>query len=457
MSVINIKTVQSVAYLLLLILLSPTTGFGFAQTDDPSLPKPIDAGPFRIHVPVTQKEVVQQVTEVGESTWEIASRLYGSELPKRKLDVHLYRNRDEFNAADKKLTGGQFEKNQAFAHHDSQSAHVALQPPVSDDLLKTVGLPRLSAGLLAHEMAHLVRFNHMPHSFKDHPQWLVDGVASFLDQRVLAATGYSKDPEHDPDFGFDCRRVRKLLEHRKLPSATTLLDNQTLEVGFYHRYSVRGIFVSMLASKYPTEFQAFLQDLRRLGGGPNFAERSKKLLLEHLAVDAKTLDRQFEKYVESLSPVWCEAGRSLETFGPEWNQISFPGSTATCWRQSALNDSFTVSTTATIHNAGGNQLNIRIGQRESFSQISITAGYGLNVFQFADGEWNMGLKEKVDGIKINKPIKLSIEHDHRTRATLVKLDGKNIFEGKMTLGTNNKLALGVQNGSAVTWEKLRVE
>ena len=457
MSVINIKTVQSVAYLLLLILLSPTTGFGFAQTDDPSLPKVVEAGPFRIHVHVAQKDVVKQVTEIGETTWELASDLYGAELPERKLDVHLYRDSEGFNAADQKLTGGEFNRNQAFAHFDSQSAHVALQPAVSDDLLGVVGLPRLSAGLLAHEMAHLVRYHHMPHSFRNHPDWLVHGVASLLDQRVLAARGYLKDPQQDPDFGSDCWRVKHLLKYGKLPSATTLLDDQALEVGFLHRYGVRWAFVSMLVSEYPDKFQSFLKDLRRLGGGPGFAKRSKELLLEHLEVDTAMLDRQFEEYVGDLSPKWIEIGRSLETFGPAWHQVALPNSTAAAWRQSALNDSFSVSMTATIHNAGRNQLNILIGQRESFSQISITAGFGLNVFQFSDGEWNMSLGKKVDGIAVDQPLKLSIKHDHKTRATLIELDGENIFKGKMALGTNNQLALGVQLGSAVTWEALKSE
>lgn len=428
---------------------------GSAEVSTPA--KVVLAGPFRIHVHVDRQEVVDRAQEIGEQTWKIASKLYGSELPKKKLDVHLYRTIEDYRAADKKLTGGKFKKNQAFAHFDTITAHVALQPPISDELLGVVGLPKQSARLLAHEMSHLVRFERMPHAFRNHPYWLIDGMASLVDQRVLVASGYMKDWNQDPNFGSCAWNGKRLLSEEKLPTASKLLSNESLDVSFYDRYSVRWIFVNMLDSKYGAKFGTFLRDLRRLGGGSSYAERTKKLLLKHLQVDAATLDRQFIQHVEQLNPQWCEQGRSLETSGSKWHQIAFPDSTAMTWRQTSLGDSFRISTTATIHSAGRNQLNIRVGKRDEFAQFSITAGFGVNVFEYVDSKWETKLGKEVAGINVGEPVMLSLEYDAEKTEAILKLDGKIVFQEKVTIPANGQVALGAQKGSAVTWQDFRVE
>lgn len=414
------------------------------------------AGPFRIHVHVDQPEVADRVREIGEQTWKVASTLYGAKLPEKKLDVHLYRTLEGYQAADQDLTGGKFKKNQAFAHFDTISAHVALQPPITDELLATVGLPKQSARLLAHEMSHLVRFSWMPNTFRDHPYWLIDGIACLVDQRVLVATGYMSDWKQDPNFGSYAWNGKRLLSENKLPTAMKLLSNESLDVSFYDRYSVRWIFIDMLTSKHGDKFATFLKDVRRLGGGSGYADRTEKLLLEHLEIDSETLDRQFVEHVEQLKPQWCEEGRSLETGGAKWHQLAFPDSTAATWRQKPLNESFRVSTTVTIHDAGRKQLNIRIGQRDAFTQFSVTAGFGLNVFEF-NKKWEMKLAKEIADIEVGEPLAISLEYDHEKEEAVLKLDGEIVFQDKVAFVADRQIALGSQLGSAVTWQDFEVK
>jgi len=456
------KTVPMFAFVLsplfyLPLLLLPEQVVSQADENDQQAVSVVETSAFRIHVHCDNKDVARQVRRVAEKTWGIASKLYASKLPKKKMDVHLYRNVDGYVAADKKLTGGKFERNQAFAHFKTLSAHVALQPPVSDDLLDIVGLPKQSARLLAHEMSHLVRYARMPNSFRDHPRWLIDGAASYIDERAIIATGYMKDPMFDPNFATYVLRSMDLLDQDKLPTAEQLLDNVDLGVGFYQGYAVRWTFFDMLTSKYEARFSAFMKDLPRVGGGRGYASRAKDSLLKFLGTDVETLNKEFVAHLESLRPGWVESTRSLETSGPEWDQIAFPGSTATSWRQAPLPGSFVISLTATIHDAGRKQMNIRVGQPDSFTQFSITAGFGLNVFEYADKQWNTKLAKKIDGLKVGKQIDLSISHDDEKGKMEVTLDGETIFTGDIVKAPKRIMALGAQKGSAVTWSNLKVK
>jgi hypothetical protein len=453
----NVRKLVACLVLLLLFCVSSDNSFGQSGGKGEPALHVVEAGPFRIHVHVENKEVAAMVKRAGEQTWGIASGLYGSEMPQEKMDVHLYRNVEGYLAADEKLTKGKFKRNQAFAHFKTLSAHVTLQPPISDELLKEIGLPKQSARLLAHEMAHLVRFDRMLNTFRDHPYWLIDGVASVVDQRVLVAIDYMDAPMDDPNFGSYTSQGKQLLEDGNLPTAEKLLDDEKLEVGFYRSYAVRWLFVDMLMTQHPEKFQSFLKDLRRIGGGKGYATRSKKLLLKHLAVNVETLNLQFRDHVKKLKPQWIEQGRSFETMGSVWDQISFPNSTATSWRQATLNESFTISSAVTIHEVGRNQLNIRIGQPDSFTQFSITAGYGLNVFEFADKSWETKLAKKIDGIETGKSLKLELSYDAEQKEAVLKLDGAEIFQGSIDPGSESRVALGVQKGSAVSWKSFEVK
>ena len=457
MNVLEARTIRFAVVVSCIFLLSTNIGYSQSNVDPQPELRVVEAGPFRVHLHVANEEVAEQVKRVARQTWGVASGLYRTEMPTKKLDVHLYRNIDGYVAAEEKLTGGKFKRNLAFAHFDTLSAHVTLQPPISDSLLKEVGLPKQSARLLAHEMAHLVRYKRMPNSFRDHPRWLIDGVATHIEERVLAAIGYIDSPMHDPNFGADASRGKRLLREGKLPTVEQLLDNTKIDLGFYEEYSVRWLFVDMMVTKYEKQFRSFVQDLPLVAGGRGYAKRTKKLLLKHLAIKANTLNQNFRDHVEQLKPDWVEYGRSLETQGPVWHHVAFPDSTATAWNQSALGDSFAISTTATIHEPGRKQLNIRVGQEDSFTQFSVTAGFGLNVFVFADKKWETKLGKKIAGIETGKPFKLKLSVAGDENEALLTLDGAQIFQGPIDLNAESQFALGAQKGSAVSWEAFEVE
>lgn len=225
---------------------------------------------FRIGVYVKSERVADQARVVAEKTWEVASDIYGAKMPAQPLGALLYRTTADYESIERKLTGGRFKRNLAFAHQGTFTAHVALQPYLTDAGLQEVGLPKQSAQLLAHEMAHVVRYYQMPHSMKNHPQWLLHGVATWIDKKVMLELGYSSSPEQDPNTGDGIQNVQKLLEQEKLPSVARLLNDEKLIIDFYDGYSVRWMLVDMLMTNYESGFRAFLKDMSRLGGVTRF-------------------------------------------------------------------------------------------------------------------------------------------------------------------------------------------
>jgi len=201
--------------------------------------------------------------------------------------------------------------------------------------------------------------------------------------------------------------------------------------------------------------QTFLRSLSQLGGGPGFPENCSKLLLKTLDTDEANLDRELREYIGTLKPRWNEEFRSLETAGESWFQIGFPKTNAAAWQSAKLPKSFSVSGVVTIHPGTKTQCNLRLGKRGSFTQLSLTAGYGLNVFRFAEKEWENMDRKKLQ-IDIGTPVKFELEYDREIETLSLKLDQKIAYLKRMKLPDSLQLGLGVQNGAVAEWQKFIV-
>lgn len=112
---------------------------------------------------------------VVEPVWSLTCATFGvrEAKPKKLLSVVLYRDVDGYLKADRRLTGGKFQPNQAMSHWGTKSAHVAMQPPVNDGYIKKFGLPKQTQAMLAWEACHIARFE-LCRNFRVHPR-LVSG------------------------------------------------------------------------------------------------------------------------------------------------------------------------------------------------------------------------------------------------------------------------------------------
>lgn len=396
-----------------------------------------------------EKETLGQV----EALWSRAADLYGlAKSPLRqRLQVHLYRDTVDYEVAEEKLTGGAFRRNLAFAHFDTQSAHVAMQPHVSDEALAVTGLPHLTRSLLLHEAAHLIRFHAMP-NYRSHPDWLADGAAMWLKRRVLAA-GANKDAE--PLSSTDVVRVQRLLDAGRLPSVEAILADQVGALEFYSRYATRWLFFRYLEKKHGTQLKKVLREARRLAAGPALGRNITALLSKRLGQESfAALDDGFRRYVRSLAPEWEEVLRSLHGNEAKRVSIAFPDSNAVAWLVSPVGKlPYALEGTVEILPNTERQLNVLLDRSDKgFLCVALNADFGVTLFEYesAGSKWHRRGSVRHGALKPKRPFRVRVEVS-KGRVD-VAIDGKRLLGADFPdRRLDGAWGLGALAGSAGIW------
>ncbi|MBM4013501.1 MAG: hypothetical protein FJ293_00850 [Planctomycetes bacterium] len=394
---------SSLPFLLALALQSPPA------TDPPSVAAPTllerRGAVFRLRyhgVEETPAAVAQAeaALKLVERTWPIATRLLGADPkpPAAPLTVNLHRTIAGYEAAEQALTGGKFRRNLAMTAHADGSAHVALQPPCSDETLRAVGLPGLTLALLAWEATHVVRMHHCANHL-GHPMWLVDGLASSVAREAMGAEltlpGFAI-----PQFAKHQQRSLDLATARKLPPLAEVLGDRIDELDLPERYAVRATAFAFLASDArATRLGALLKQARQLGDGDGLAAEIGRLALKSFGDQGKA----FERHVAALQPEWDEDSRSLLPRGKEWVQVAFPGTNAVAWRREPIKGGIAASGAVRILPADGRQLNFLFGRSGGdFFSLALVADVGWTLFDHhaEDDRWERFASEHVPALRL---------------------------------------------------------
>ncbi len=393
-----------------------------------------------------------------EAVWPRAAELYGlrSDDELGLLTVHLYRDAAAYEHAEEGLTGGKFKRNLAFAHIETMSAHVALQPPLSDEALDALGVPAQTLRLLAHEAAHLVRYTSMPNC-RSHPGWLADGAASWIDEKVSIDLGLIDRLEDDPNFSSNLLRVQQLLEKGKLPEAEEILLDQTDQLEFFERYDARWLFFRfMLEGKNGKKFKKVLTEARKLGGGADFtAKLFKKCLRSFNKQKLASIDRSLRKQVGALEPGWDEVYRSLWFSDGTWRQAAFGSKNAIAWRRTpAGSKKYSVAGELTILPGRARQMNLLLGRSDQgFLSVAFTAGDGITLFEYLSktNEWQRRGYVECAEVGSAEPFRFSATVEKNT--VRIQVNGVVVVSGEMqTIPLDGPWGLGAQASSAGIWK-----
>jgi len=368
---------------------------------------------FRLVCHFSSASAADQALAAVEFAWDASAELYGlkSSAKFKGMEVHLYPDAESYRAADQKLTGGQFQRNQAFAHFASRTAHVALQPPLSDAALKAMGLPAQTLRLLAHEAAHLVRYAHM-RNFADHPGWLSDGAASWVDEQALRKLGLCKQMEQHPSFSKSILRVQELLDGGMLPSVEAVFLDRTKGLDFFQRYNVRWLFFHfMMEGKHRAEFRKAVAQARSIGGGRDFTQRYFKSISKIWnEKEMKKLDKEFQAFIQGLEPEWDEVFRALFLSGDVWAQAAFD-SNAIAWRREASGQEYVVEGKLTILPGKKQQMNLFLGRsQKGFFSIAFSAKRGVTVFEYESqtSSWNNRAFFPLEALPLGEPFSFAM-------------------------------------------------
>ena len=415
---------------------------------------------FRVVCHFEHDRAADDALAAVEAIGPLAARLYGLRPPKARdlLEVHLYRTIEDYEAAEQALTGGAFKRNLAFAHHESHTAHVAVQPPVSEEVLDRLGLPHLTQNLLAHEASHIVRFRAMP-SFRSHPMWLVDGAAIWLAVQGELARKRIESIQACPLTATEIGHGQRLLAEGRLPSAADLLHDRTEELSFYERYASRWLFFTFLASgPHAQGFAKALRKLRSMGGGPDFADRLEARVAQATA-PVETLDAQFRTWLAGLAPTWREVIRALDTNGTAWVQAAWPDSNAIAWRTQPVGGRcYTLAGRVEILPGANVQMNALLDKAEAgFVSVAMRSDGWLTVFEYesAGNAWNRRASVEHAGLRRQGPIafRIRVEEGRLTvfvgdeRALDVELAGRTL---------DGPWGLGAQAGTCGVWHDVLV-
>jgi hypothetical protein len=415
---------------------------------------------FQVICHFTNDQVATEALKTAELVWPVATNLFvvADQKPAKPLKIHLFRTVEQYEKADAELTGGEFRKNLAFSHWETQAAYILLQPDCSDDTLTRVGLPVPTRRLIAHEAAHLFRYATIP-NHRSHPRWLADGMATCVEQRVMAKGHWSPGVEDDPDTATMIVRAVDLLEKGKLPSVADILRDRIDAVPWRTRYGLRWLLFRFLHDSVEREaFNSIMGAVRRLGGGTDYGNRLVASIEERLGPDRmNAIDAEFRASLGALKPRWEEVYRSLETAGDGWTQIAFPDTNAIAWRTApAASDAYALEGRFKIHRGRKQQLNLLLGRESSgFVSVAFVAGYGVTIFRYQakENRWERLGSAASDALQLDRWVRFSAKIG--ADQLRVSLDEKPALAVPLAgRSMRGPWGLGAQNGSVGVWRSV---
>lgn len=409
------------------------------------------ATPLVLHLHGVEEAHRPAAAEAVRTAFLFAEELLGhrTEDPE-PLAVHLYADEADYLEASRRLVDGAFDRNQAFAHSNSRSAHVVLAPPLSQELLTRLGLPYQTRRLLAHETAHLVRYAALP-NHHSHPNWFCDGFGQLV---ASESTRGALSTLEVPWNGSLRHSVRRMALSDSLPTIEGILSGVDAEFGFHERYALRNAFAYFMHEDLgPRTQRAVHGAIARTGGGQDFSEPVRRAL-----GDQRELDARFRRWILAAEPLWDEDRRSLAWSASGWLQIAWPDWNAGAWQRGDLPaGDFEVHGRATILPASAHQLNLRL-EREGggFYQVAFVAGTGATILSYGpEDTWTRIRHFEDPDLPLDEPFEFVVAH--RERALVVTIEGRSL--GQVPLPTallRGRLGLSAQAGSAGIWHAVDV-
>ncbi len=353
---------------------------------------------FTVRAYGLDERTAAQAVGVVDRVWPAVCEVFGVEPdpPPARLQVHLYADLDDYLRADRRLTGGRFGPNQAMAHWDSKSAHVALQPPTPAALLAARGLPLQTLAMLAWEASHIARFELCP-NFRVHPGWFHDGLAASISRRVLSA----QDPRADEQPFFTQRwlRVQRLADQGDLVGVRQLLVDEVNELSMRDRYAERVTFFHCAEQARPARVRALAQVIRETAAGPRYAAT-----VEAAAQGAfEGVDARFRARATGLRLRWDEEVRSLWRVGDELRQRAFPDADAVALcNEPVLGGGIRASGAVRVDAVGPASVALLFAVTDrSGYRLALTGGRGFTLFEdrFGDDTSTVVATGRTDGVR----------------------------------------------------------
>ena len=405
---------------------------------------------YRVFAHLRGENAAHDALEVAERSWGLTRDLLDlARDPERSLgpplELHLYRNKEDYTRTEQRLTHGAFRDNESFSHWDSMTAHVALAPPVPEG---ATGIPLFSSQTreaIAHESAHLAVYEALD-NYRWHPTWFAEGVAMAVAREGIA------DVEQHPRYASNLLHAKALLTSGRLPTMHALLADHTDELNSDERYALWQVLFDTLRAH-----EGLVPRLREViaGAGSGPGVRVKALAFLRDEVGLEPLDRELRARIEATRPGWEELVRCLDTSSDPWVQRAFPDVDAFAWRRIVAESSCDGIEGTFALLAPGTELRVHLG-RHSTSKLALALRGSRVLVNATCGESDASTAAEIP--------ELVVGSTHRFEARIEKervrlfLDGEEVVSlapPRSFTEPDNVWGLATSAGGAGAWSAIR--
>lgn len=373
---------------------------------------------FRIRCHFDNDAIAKEVLETAEAAWKAAQSLFGEAEASagQPMEVHLYPDVEAYRAAEGKLTAGEFRNEPGFAHHESRSVHLCLQPLMSSGLLKTVGLPALTRRRVAREVSQLGRSAALP-NHTSHPRWLADGAALYLAERVMRSNKWGPSVNGDPFFSTYASHLKRMLDAQRLPPISSMLQDSVQSLTAGERDGLRwALFRFLRKGDNAPMLDKIIAEAGRLQPGGTYLVDLYVFADKAYGGDGfAQLNEAFCEYVRGLKPKWDESYPSLEVRPKEWLQIAYPDNNAVAWRAApAESKSFSIQGELQVLPAQVQQMNILLARSaDGFVSVAFVGngGVGIMLYDRKNKSWKTLASGKSKMLKTGKKTRFQVQVD----------------------------------------------
>jgi hypothetical protein len=407
---------------------------------------------YEIRLDFEDEALARELLPLVEAAFGETVRFLRRDDPKvdAPLVINVYETVAAFEEVEQQLTKGRFARNQFFSHFDTRAVYGALTPDGSPSVRATLGTSQHFKRQIAHEAMHVAVYaliaNH-----RDHPDWLGEGMATLIAERVSKARGWTKDPGQTPFYAKRMVRCRSLRARGLLPGPRAIFQENLGHLPWLERYAVWWSFFRFLDSEYPSELRKIVDGAVALGGGSGFTRRlyaGVRGVFDDAALDA--VNDAYRRSVDAMAPIWDEVYRSLETDGETWRQLAYSTSNAVAWRLPAVGSTYTIAGRVSVPASDSPQANVLLGERDAgFFSVAIRVGSGVTLLECQGNRWENHWHADRE-IEAGAPVDFRVEVSGRE--IVVRIDGREV--GRHTAGRDlaGRWGVGVQARGGARWE-----
>ena len=298
---------------------------------------PVAAGDeFRVSSELDDKAVAAAVLDASQRALPLTLRLLGGDpRPQRApYEVRVMRTRDGVKDAGRRLGWTPPESLLGFA--DLSGGRIWLTSDdldMSDDVLAVAGPGCALTFVAAHEAAHQVAARCIPGAGGG-AEWLCEGLAEFIGERVVLETYPGTDVSAIPWFCESMQACKDLLREERLPTPTEIFDGRLQGLDDGTRYAVHWAFFRFLNEwSQHDRLRSLIDEVRRLPWSPQLTSQIGGLVDSVWKVDQRTeLTAEFRRYVAAFAPQWWCAGDRFEVSGTTWTQVGGTLQGCIAWR-----------------------------------------------------------------------------------------------------------------------------